>query len=73
MIHLRQPEKHEYISTGPVDDLEMLDTSTPCPGCAQPLDFVPIQRGWCHSGKHATAVVMDHYWCRDCADVWIEA
>jgi hypothetical protein len=59
--------------TGPVDDLELRDSSQLCPACGASLSFVPLQSGCCHSGRFATRVTREHFWCDECAEVYVDS
>ena len=72
VIQLRQPESVERLQTGPIDDLHAHETDYPCPSCGNALDYVPPQAGRCHSGLFVNRVLVEHYWCSECADIWVE-
>lgn len=70
-MNLQFPAPLLRLSTGPVDDLELIESDITCPKCGSPLALVPLQEGRCHSGLFATRVLREHYWCDECADIYV--
>ena len=66
---------HGPIANGPVDNhIVHYDINLDCPVCGCDLVLIPAQTGRCHSGRHKTSVLIDHYECTngDCAAVFID-
>ena len=61
------------LTTGPLDELQLIDTDEACPKCGAMLMRVPLQEGRCHSGLFATRVIREHFWCDECADNYVLA
>lgn len=56
---------HGKLRNGPLDDEEFIETEIPCPECGEELEIIPIQSGLCHSGRHRTRVLREHYVCEN--------
>lgn len=66
---------HGPLSNGPVDNPTVdYKINLNCPACGSDLVLIPTQTGRCHSGRHKTSVLIDHYECtnQDCCSVFID-
>lgn len=68
---LQRPAAQLRLYTGPIDGLESIVTDEKCPACNAVLSRIPVQTGACHSGRFATRVLHEHYWCDACASTWV--
>lgn len=61
------------LTTGPIDQLQLLESGEICPICGAYLMLVPVQEGPCHSGQFVNRVLREHFWCSECADSYLRS